>query len=71
MGGFHIREVVKRLSMVVFLLRKLKSHIAKQYFVTAYYGLFHSHMNYNPMGPYSWMLGHAEAAKKGRSRNYM
>lgn len=41
--GAHIREVVKR---VVFLLRKLKSHIAKQYFVTAYYGLFHSHVNY-------------------------
>lgn len=42
-GGHHVSEVVKKLSRVVFLLRKLKSHVTEQSLVTAHHGLLHSH----------------------------
>jgi len=50
----HIKEVSKRLARVTFLLRKLSRCVSKDYLMTAYYGLFHSHIIYGLL-----LWGHA------------
>lgn len=45
--GKHVQQVDKRLSRVVFLLRKLKNHVAEQYLPPAYHALFHNHVSYH------------------------
>jgi hypothetical protein len=50
----HIDELCKKLSRVIFLLRRLKSSLSEDYLVTVYYGLFHSHLNYGIL-----LWGHA------------
>lgn len=45
--GKHVQQVDKRLSRVVFLLRKLKNHVTEQYLVPAYHALFHNHVSYD------------------------
>ncbi|KAG8267324.1 hypothetical protein J6590_108692 [Homalodisca vitripennis] len=42
----HILNLCKKLSRIVFLLRKLKLSIGQQTLLIVYYGLFHSQMNY-------------------------
>lgn len=42
----HIEFLCKKLSRVTFLLRKLKLSVSPGVLMMAYYGLFHSHLNY-------------------------
>ena len=42
----HISYVIKRLSRVIFLMRKLKTCVSTEVLITVYYGLFHSVIMY-------------------------
>lgn len=55
----HINETCKKLSRVTFLFRKLKSYITDVHLITAYHGLFHSHLTY---GLVLW--GHATGCER-------
>lgn len=58
MWNGHTEHVCKKLSRVVYLLRRLKSVITDQYLVTVYHALFHSHITY---GLQLW--GHSSGCK--------
>jgi hypothetical protein len=55
----HIQETCKKLSRVIYLLRKLKNLVSPDYMKLAYFGLFHCHLNY---GLVLW--GHASGSKR-------
>lgn len=50
----HICEVGRRLSRVIYLFRKLRCCVREDYLLTAYHGLFHSHLAYGLL-----LWGHA------------
>lgn len=55
----HINVLCKKLARVVFLLRKLKLYVSHDILVTAFFGIFQSHLNY---GIRFW--GNSSSAKK-------
>jgi len=55
----HVDLVCKKLSRVIFLLRKLRLLVTPEYLLMTYYALFHSHISY---GIVLW--GHAPATSR-------
>uniref|UniRef100_A0A1B6GGI1 Reverse transcriptase domain-containing protein n=1 Tax=Cuerna arida TaxID=1464854 RepID=A0A1B6GGI1_9HEMI len=55
----HVFSLCKKLSRVLFLIRKLKNCVSPDVLLMAYFGLFHSHLSY---GVRLW--GNCSAAKK-------
>jgi hypothetical protein len=42
----HTQEVCKKLSRIIYLMRKLKSSVSRNMLITAYYAFFHPHLLY-------------------------